>query len=279
MYHELVNINSRPKPFEYYSAPELWTDDYTSQKMLAYHLNEHVDISSRNHQFIESSSQWIIDHFRLNDTSKLLDLGCGPGLYATRFARHGIKVTGIDFSPRSIEYARQSAARDIIPVEYINTNYLEYEITGTYDLIIMIMCDFCALSPAQRKGMLAKCKKALLPGASILLDVYSLQAYNSINEKAIYEFNQFEKFWSPHDYYAFVNTFKYDTEKVILDKYTIIEESRIRTIYNWLQYYDLNSLKNEFEENGLKLIEKYSNVSGAEFKNDSQEFAIVAVRN
>jgi len=66
---------------------------------------------------------------------------------------------------------------------------------------------------------------------------------------------------------------------VILDKYTIIEESRIRTIYNWLQYYDLNSLKNEFEENGLKLIEKYSNVSGAEFKNDSQEFAIVAVRN
>ncbi len=39
-------------------------------------------------------------------------------------------------------------------------------------------------------------------------------------------------------------------EKVILDKYTIVEESNTKTIYNWLQYFSIPSLNNEF----LKLI-------------------------
>lgn len=65
-------------------------------------------------------------------------------------------------------------------------------------------------------------------------------------------------------------------EKVVLDKYTIIEKSRKRVVYNWLQYYSLEGLKKEFEENGLKIIEVFSDVTGSEYKNDYLEFAIVA---
>ena len=42
-------------------------------------------------------------------------------------------------------------------------------------------------------------------------------------------------------------------ENVILDKYTIIEEKRTRIIYNWLQYFSVDSLREEFEENGFKV--------------------------
>ena len=93
----------------------------------------------------------------------------------------------------------------------------------TFDLIIMIMCDYCALSPAQRKIMLEKFKKILKPKGSILLDVYSLNAFDKKEESATYEKNQLFGFWSRNDYYAFVNSFKYNEEKVVLDKYTIIE--------------------------------------------------------
>jgi len=40
MFDQLEEINSRPKPFEFYTAEKLWTDEYTSKKMLDYHLND-----------------------------------------------------------------------------------------------------------------------------------------------------------------------------------------------------------------------------------------------
>ena len=83
-------------------------------------------------------------------------------------------------------------------------------------------------------------------------------------------------FWSPDDYYCFVNTFKYKDEKIILDKYTIIEESRKRIVYNWLQCYSKDSLRKEFENSGFKIETFYSDVAGKTFDPESTEFAIVA---
>lgn len=276
MFNELSEINKRPKPFEYYTAADLWTDEHTSKKMLEYHLNESIDVSSRNINFINKSVDWITEKFKLNSKSEIIDFGCGPGLYTARFARKGIQVTGIDFSKRSIERAKQVAMNENIDIKYIHTNYLEFEPSKKYDLVTMIMCDFCALSPEQRRIMLKKFKILLKPEGNILLDVYSLNFFNKREEITSYEFNQLFNFWSPDDYYSFQNTFKYDTEKVILDKYTIIEQSRKRIVYNWLQYFNIDSLKKEFEENGLKIVEKYSDVSGTEYKEDSLEIAIIA---
>jgi hypothetical protein len=143
----------------------------------------------------------------------------------------------------------------------------------------MIMCDYCVLSPEQRKIMLSKFNSLLKPDGSVLLDVYSLNSFNQKEESATYELNQLNGFWSPDDYYCFVNTFKYEKEKVILDKYTIIDESRKRAVYNWLQCYSKDSLRNEFEENGFNVEELYSDVAGKPFTSESTEIAIVAKKS
>ena len=276
MFKELKEINSRPAPFQFYTADELWTNEHTSKQMLEYHLDDHVDLSSRNKEFIEQSVKWIISKFEIDKTTEIADFGCGPGLYTTRLAERGARVTGIDFSQNSLNYAKQVAANKGLSINYILSNYLEFETTDRFDLIMMIMCDFCVLSPAQRKKMLSKFNLLLKPEGSVLLDVYSLNSFNQKEESAIYELNQLNGFWSPEDYYGFVNTFKYEKEKVTLDKYTIIEKSRKREVYNWLQYFSEDSLKNEFEENGFKTIELYSDVAGKNFSSESTEFAIVA---
>ena len=46
MFNELREINKRPRPFEYYTASELWTNEHTSQKILEYHLIEPIDVPS-----------------------------------------------------------------------------------------------------------------------------------------------------------------------------------------------------------------------------------------
>ena len=276
MFNQLEEINSRPKPFEFYTARELWTDEYTSHQMLSFHLNGDMDVSSRKFSFIDRSADWIISQFELREGGSVIDFGCGPGLYTERLAKTKVDITGVDFSRNSLEYARNRAREEKLNIHYVHQNYLEFDSENRFDLIIMIFCDFCALSPGQRKVLLEKFKYLLKTDGSILLDVYSLNHFNQIKESVTYEVNPENNFWSPGKNYVFLNTFKYDDVNVTLDKYTIIERDRTREIYNWLQHYDRESLAKEFTESGLIIEKVLSNVAGDEFKADGDEFAIVA---
>ncbi|HPI94099.1 MAG TPA: class I SAM-dependent methyltransferase [Deltaproteobacteria bacterium] len=276
MFEQLEKINTPPKPFEFYTAADLWTDEHTSEQMLRFHLDENIDASSRNIAFIDRSVDWIASRFTIGAGKKVADFGCGPGLYAVRLARRHAEVTGIDFSERSIRYAREAAAREKLPIHYVHENYLDFDPHARYDLIMMIMCDFCALSPDQRRKILSKFHALLEPSGSVLLDMYSLAAFSEREEKALYEADLLDGFWSPGKYYGFLNTFKYEKEKVVLDKYTIIEADRSRTIYNWLQYFSPEALEGEFSACGLAVEAYYSDVAGAPFAPQSREFAVIA---
>jgi len=276
MFEDLEKTNERPEPFEIYTASDLWTDEHRSAQMLSFHLNEDIDLSSRNAEFIKRSVEWIATRFTVAKDSVIADFGCGPGLYATPLAKRGAKVTGIDFSRRSIEHAKEVAARERLNIRYVKQNYLDFETQDRFDLALMIMCDYCALSPAQRKVILSKFQRILKRGGSVLLDVYSLVAFNQRREVAIYEENLLNGFWSPNKYYGFQNTFKYEKEKVVLDKYTIIESDRNSTVYNWLQYFSPDDLEREFRENGFAIEGFYSDVAGSPYDPKSTEFAIIA---
>ena len=278
MFEELERINERPKPFQFYTASDLWTDEHTSKQMLIFHLNEAIDVSSRNAEFINRSVEWIATEFNIGRGYKIVDFGCGPGLYAAGLAKRGAIVTGIDFSKRSIEYAKDVAAREQLNISYVNQNYLDFETEDLFDLVLMIMCDFCALSPTQRKKLLRKFREILKPSGSVLLDVYSLSEFEQKEEVATYEINQLNGFWSPSKYYSFLNTFKYDKEKVALDKYTIVELNRTRTVYNWLQYFAPEDLEREFRESGFSVKALYSDVAGNPFDRNSEEFAVISIR-
>lgn len=276
MFDQLEEINARPKPFSVCTAEALWTDEHTSAQMLSYHLDPNADLSSRNHAFIDRSVDWIASRFGLGEGASVADFGCGPGLYTTRLARTGAEVTGVDFSERSIVHARRTAREAGLSIDYVVADYLEIETDARFDLIIMIMCDFCALSPSQRKLLLGKFHRLLAPGGAVLLDVYSLNAFAKREESATYEKNQLRGFWSASPYYAFVNTFKYDDQKVVLDKYTVVEEGRMRTVYNWLQCFTPDALESEVKDAGLAVEAILADVAGRAFDPTGDELAIIA---
>ncbi len=276
MFAQLQEINRRPEVFSRYTAEALWTDEHTASQMLSYHLDPTIDLSSRRLEFIDRSAAWIIDRFGLAAGSSVADFGCGPGLYTSRLARSGASVTGIDFSANSIRYARDHAEREGLAIDYVRGNYLEFESPARFDLIMMIMCDFCALGPMQRREMLDRFRRHLKPDGALLFDVYALAAYDARDEAASYAADQLHGFWSPDPYYGFVNTFKYDEEKVTLDRYTIVEETRTRTVYNWLQHFEPASLAAELEASGLHAQELLGDVTGAPLEASETEFAVVA---
>ncbi|OGO10163.1 MAG: SAM-dependent methyltransferase [Chloroflexi bacterium RBG_13_60_9] len=276
MFAQLEEINRRPKPFEVYTADDLWTDEYTSRQMLACHLNGEIDVSSRKFSFIDRSVGWIIPRFGIREGRSVADFGCGPGLYAQRLAATRAAITGIDFSGNSLKYAEARARDAHLPIRYVHRNYLEFDTDETYDLILMIFCDYCALSPEQRKILLVKFRNLLKPGGSILMDLYLMNAFHRKAESAAYAPGLMDNFWSPEKYYGFLTSFKYDDARVTLDKYTIVEKDRTRTIYNWLQYFDRESIAAELAGSGLMVGEYLANVAGDAFDAGGDEFAVVA---
>jgi len=124
VFEKIENINTRPEPFEFYTASDLWTDEHTSEKMLNFHLKEDIDVSSRNAEFIDRSVEWVASAFKIGAETKIADFGCGPGLYATRLAQIQAEVTGIDFSQRSIQYAQEVATREGLSIHYVKSELL-----------------------------------------------------------------------------------------------------------------------------------------------------------
>src|SRR5512144_287311 len=89
LFSDLQQINARPAPFEICTTSELWTDEYVSAQMLSFHLNPDVDLSSRKMAFIERSVDWLVSHFDITSGVRVIDFGCGPGLYTSRLAERG----------------------------------------------------------------------------------------------------------------------------------------------------------------------------------------------
>ncbi len=276
MFDFLCQVNRRPEPFSAYTASDLWTDPHTSRKMLAYHLDPTVDAASRSHDFIDRSTRWIVSRFDLQAGVTVADFGCGPGLYAQRLALSGAAITGIDFSANSLAHAREIALSEDLAIDYVEADYLTFSSKKSFDLILMIMCDFCALSPQQRAGLLQRFRAHLAPGGSILLDVYSPVMFDSREETALYAPGLLNGFWSADEYFGFLNTFKYDDRRLLLDKYTIVEQKRTFEVFNWLQCFAPAELEKEFGDNGLKVTELRGDVAGSAFNEERSEFAVIA---
>src|SRR6476659_10555472 len=60
----------------------------------------------------------LIDRLAPQAGEEWIDLACGTGAVATRAARAGAKVTGVDLAPALIETAKQQAAEDGVEIDY-----------------------------------------------------------------------------------------------------------------------------------------------------------------
>lgn len=236
MYDDLKKIHERPEPFSRYTAEKMWADPYISRQMLAYHLSQQTDLASRRFGTIDRIVNWIDAQVGLKG-ARVLDLGCGPGFYAQRFHDRGAAVTGIDFSPSSVEFAKKAALDNRAMIDYRVGNYLEAPLPEGLDLVVLIYLDICVLSPGQRRGLLERIRAALRPGGCFLFDIATLKAFEEFQEHASCSRRMMDNFWAQDDYFAFHNSFKYERDKLMLDQYTIVEADKRWQVFNWMQYF------------------------------------------
>lgn len=276
MFSFLLSQNTRPEPHSNYTAEALWTDPHVARQMLALHLDPDGDLASRNHETIRKSVRWLEGRFGLSRGRRILDLGCGPGLYANPLSQLGADVTGVDFSASSLAHAEGESRERGGAGRFLVGNYLELELAETFDLVMLIYGDFCALSPSQRRRLLDATRGWLAPGGLLVFDVFSTALFDEVDEEARYSFEPKGGFWSPDCHFHFLTRFKYEADALYLDRHAVVEAGRSREIFNWIQCYDPETLSRELHESGWEVVEVLGSLAGGDFDPARQDFAVVA---
>ena len=275
MYSDLDDFNRKPEPFSRYTIDKLWTDPWIAQQMLKVHLDESTDLASRKSPAIDSIVGWFDRKIGLQG-KKVCDLGCGPGLYARRMAARGARVTGVDFSTVSLDYARSDAAARDLDIDYRSADYLTDDLPDEQDVVSMIWCDFCTISPEKRRRLLERVKDMLKPGGTFLFDVSTTRQFESRQEIMTYGRRTMGDFWSPDDHFVFQTTFLYDQDKIALDRYLIVAPERRFEIFNWMQYFDPETIAREVRDAGLAVEDILDVVTGAPWAAEAEEIAVVS---
>ncbi|MCB2154428.1 class I SAM-dependent methyltransferase [bacterium] len=145
-----------------------WNDPDFSRRMLKEHLTQDHDMASRRLDWIERQVAWIHRELLAEKASRVLDLGCGPGLYSRRLSELGHTVQGIDFGPASIEYAQQNNSHPS-RCEFILGDIRESAFGGPHDLVMLLFGEMNVFSPAEIRAILVKARKSLDPAGGQLI--------------------------------------------------------------------------------------------------------------
>jgi len=161
-----------------------WDEPGFSRRMLAEHLSQDHDAASRRSETIDRHVRWIHNELLGGAATRVLDLACGPGLYASRLARLGHECVGIDFSPASIAHAADAAERDRLACTYRREDIRAADFETGFGLAMLIFGEFNVFRPREARRILAKAQAALAPGGRLLLEPHTYDAAERLGRAA-----------------------------------------------------------------------------------------------
>lgn len=221
----LLGIVERSRPPEPWSEGEKipWNDPDFSARMLAEHLSQAHDAASRRTDLLEAQVAWIHRAVLGERVTRILDLGCGPGLYTSRLAKLGHTCTGIDFGPASVAYARQEAAARNLPCTYHLADIRRADYGAGYGLAMLLFGEFNVFRREDARLILGKVHAALEPGGWLLLEPHTLAAVAEIGGQPPRWSSRRSGLFSPLPHLLLEEAFWDDEGQIATERYFVID--------------------------------------------------------
>jgi SAM-dependent methyltransferase len=249
----LSALPSDPEPFaDGRQIP--WNDPGFSQRMLAYHLDESHDLASRRTEKRSRIIEALIAETGLAPGDHVLDMGCGPGLYCQELAGRGLQVSGWDFAPAAVEYARSQARAAGLDIDYVRDDYRNLNITERFKLVTLIYGDFNVFSRNDAAGLLRRIHQTLLPGGFFYTDVTTPAAHPQTEVKRDFSYH-LSGLWSDGPYLELYERHPVRSDGLRWERYVIVEAptGRARVYTTWSQEYTPQTIADLLESAGLNV--------------------------
>jgi len=257
---DIFHRNMNPEPWaEGEKIP--WNDPDFSLRMLKEHLSQKHDAASRRTPTIKKHVDWIHTFVLEGKPSRILDLGCGPGLYTARLSKLGHATVGIDFGPASIEYAIEHAPENC---SYTLGDVRVTDFGSGYDLVMLINGEFNVFKPEDAKLVLRKAHAALNPGGKLLLEISTFDAiYETGNQPGTW-YSAADELFADDPHLCLMESFWDDDQAVAIERYYIVDAAsgEVTRHSASLQAYENDELTAMLTRAGFQEPDLYPSLTG-----------------
>jgi SAM-dependent methyltransferase len=268
---DITQRDMKPKPWvEGEKIP--WNDPEFSRRMLKEHLSQKHDAASRRTPIIKKHVAWI-HRFVLGDMpARILDLGCGPGLYSARLSALGHACRGIDFSPASVEYAVKRAPKSC---SYTLGDIRTANFGTGYDLVMLIFGEFNVFRPEDARLILRKAHAALNPSGKLLFEVTTFDAVYEIGNQPATWYSAENELFADKPHLCLMESFWNNEQCVAIERYYIVDAANgeVTRYSASTQAYEEEQLVALIKEAGFNSSDSYTSLTGQQ--EDISEMAVV----
>lgn len=270
--NQIKELSGKPPLFNK-DCGSIWTEEYIATQMLNAHLDPNFDGASRRTLIIEKTVDFLNTNV-LKYKSTILDLGCGPGLYAEKLCKNGHKITGIDFSQNTINYAKSSANKQGLDIEYKCDNFLNLKYFEDYNVVTQVYGEINTFSDEERDKLFKIVYNALKPNGLFVFDVST----PVLRKKCCLKKNWYISeggLWREKTHLVLEEGFQYDND-IWLDQYIVAADDGVQVYRNWYHDYTVETISEIIQNCGFKIIDMRGSLTGESLKEDSEWIAIVA---
>jgi SAM-dependent methyltransferase len=275
---EIVRRTQPPVPWaEGEKIP--WNEPGFSARMLNEHLSQTHDLASRRSEIIDRHVAWIHDSVLGGCPSRVLDLGCGPGLYTQRLARLGHCCTGVDFGPASIAYARGQAAAEGLACRYIEADMRTIGALALdpVDLVMLVYGEFNVFRQGDMLDLLQTARRLLVPGGRLLLEPHTHDAIREVGSAPATWYSAEIGLFSERPHLMLMENHWDETRSVATERFYLIDaaSSEMTRYAASMQAYTDAEYAALLQAAGFAAPERYASLAGNEESTQPWLFALV----
>lgn len=265
----------RPTPWSF-GGNLPWDDPEFSRRMLREHLDQTHGAASRPETERQLQLAWLWPKLGLAPGSHVLDVTCGPGLYSVALAERGCQVSGVDFGPASIAYARKLAEERGVSAQcrFIQSDVRQMDFdAGHFDAALFIYGQPAVFPVEEMALLLHKIAGFLRPGGRLVVELLAQQRLDKKDSN--WWFTDDKGLWGDRPFLHLGERFWLDDRQMSVERfYTLdLEQGTLEEVVLCDQSYSADDMVGHMKAAGFAQVDVYPAWDGLQLS-DAPEWIV-----
>ncbi len=225
-----------------------WENEHFSRTVLEWRLNGSVTEFSRPLEAIEKRVEYIHSEILKGKPRRILEIGCGPGLYTNALARLGHECVGYDPSIADIGYAGEVSGKDGLNASHHQQDLYSVQYGDGFGCVMFNSGSFSMFNPMDSYEILGKAWRALDEGGIMIIEPLTYEALeNAGSEKPSWESVK-DGCFSPQPYICLCENIWNSANETLSKRWYVVDtgSADVRLIVQCYQAYPAKQLKKLF---------------------------------